>query len=855
MNLEKSDIIFTNENCVGCNRCIAGCPILGACVVVTKNGKTRVEVNSEKCINCGYCLNICKHNAREYVDDATGFFEDLKQKKEISLIVSPAFYMTFPKNQKKVFGYLKSLGVKNIYNESFGVDISVWGYLKYIDENPNKSFILQPCPAFVSGIKKSNPKMLPYLAPVQSPLMCMAQYLRKYQNYSGELAYLSPCIAKKTEIDSLDTKNLVQYNITFNHLQKYLAKIDIESFPEVEPDIGDSSINAIYPFPGGLKECLGRYLPRDKFIFKFGDLVRNYESKKDFDSLFSESKVPLIIDTYHCESGCIKGTGVCKHKNILQNSISYYNSIKKKFNQYKNPKENKESLYEKFKNLNFEDFKIEYTDIFQQTFEVPKSILNEIFESMYKFTPASREVNCKACGYASCKDMAKAIALGYNTIKNCVRYERDENTLLYTTERVSGLPNRVIFMKDLDTLLKQDDKQDFSVIQFNIKNFTIINSRYGFEGGNKVISQYVSNIKSFIHEGDKLYHSYGDSFFAIVKKERLVAFLYILNSVELEGLKPNEDEAMDLRIRAGIYELTGEESGPNEIVERVSAAYLITRTQKNQDIAYFDKELSNRIITTLKLSRYVVKSIENKELLVVYQPKVRIKDNTLVGAEALIRWEKDGRKYPPSEFIPICETNGFIRRIDFFMLNSVCKQLKTWIDQGIEPVKISINFSKLHFEKDDVALRIIHIIDKWEIPHNLIEIEFTETVYTDKEEKLKETLSILKRENISTSIDDFGSGYSSLNLLQNLDFDIIKLDKSLIDTIKGKEKSLKVVKNIVRMAKDLNMCVLAEGVESKKDYDILRDLECDLIQGFLFDKPLSPKEFEDRLKKKKYCFF
>ena len=191
----------------------------------------------------------------------------------------------------------------------------------------------------------------------------------------------------------------------------------------------------------------------------------------------------------------------------------------------------------------------------------------------------------------------------------------------------------------------------------------------------------------------------------------------------------------------------------------------------------------------------------------------------------------------------------------FFMLNSVCKQLKTWIDQGIEPVKISINFSKLHFEKDDVALRIIHIIDKWEIPHNLIEIEFTETVYTDKEEKLKETLSILKRENISTSIDDFGSGYSSLNLLQNLDFDIIKLDKSLIDTIKGKEKSLKVVKNIVRMAKDLNMCVLAEGVESKKDYDILRDLECDLIQGFLFDKPLSPKEFEDRLKKKKYCFF
>ena len=186
------------------------------------------------------------------------------------------------------------------------------------------------------------------------------------------------------------------------------------------------------------------------------------------------------------------------------------------------------------------------------------------------------------------------------------------------------------------------------------------------------------------------------------------------------------------------------------------------------------------------------------------------------------------------------------------MLNSVCQHLKQWINRGIEPVKISVNFSKLHFEKDDVAKRILHIINKWEIPHHLIEIEFTETAYTDKEDKLRKTLDLLKKDEISSSIDDFGSGYSSLSLLQNLDFDIIKLDKSLIDTLISKEKSLKVVKNIVRMAKDLNMSVLAEGVESKNEYDVLSELDCDMIQGYLFDKPLSIQEFENRLIQKHY---
>ena len=848
---EIQDIVYTNDNCVGCNRCVASCPVLGACVAVTKNGKNRVEVNSAKCINCGYCLNVCKHNAREYIDDTDRFFQDLAEKKDISVIVSSTFYLLYPKIAKKVLGYLKSIGVKCFFNESYGLDISVWGYLKYIEQNPDKSFVLQHCSAFVTGIQKANPSMLQYLTPVYSPLMSLASYLRKYKNFSGSLAFLSPCIAKKTEIDSKDTNNLVQYNITFNHLFSKLENIDFDSYPEIEADIGDESISATYPFLCGFNEHLGRYLPKEKIVLQLGDVAKNYDSKKDFSYLLNNSD-SLIIDTFHCENGCIQGTGVLKKGFALQDSIQYYNEIRQKFIDSKNPEERKKQLFEKFKDLDFNDFVRTYTDLYQQTFEVPDSIIDEIFNSMYKTTNNSRHVNCNACGYSSCKKMAQAIALGYNTIKNCAIYERDENTKLYTTDRISGLPNRFAFVEELENRLELNSLVGYSIIQFNIKNFTIMNSRLGFEGGNAIIKDYVDSIKDDIKDSEKLFHSNGDSFFAIIEKDRVSSFLYLLNNVDLESLKINEDESMDLRIRAGVYDIEGSEKTVNQIVERVAAAYLITRTHKNKDIAYFDKEMSDRIISTLKLSRYVVKSIENKELFVVYQPKVSIKDKKLVGAEALVRWERKGKNYPPNEFIPICETNGYVRRIDFFVLNSVCQQIKEWIDKGIEPVKISVNFSKLHFEKSDVAKRIIHVINKWEIPHDLIEIEFTETAYTDKEEKLRETLNLLKKVNISSSIDDFGSGYSSLSLLQNLDFDIIKLDKSLIDTLLSQEKSLKVIKNIVKMAKDLNMSVLAEGVESKNEYALLSELDCDMIQGYLFDKPLSKQEFETRLQNKNY---
>ena len=186
------------------------------------------------------------------------------------------------------------------------------------------------------------------------------------------------------------------------------------------------------------------------------------------------------------------------------------------------------------------------------------------------------------------------------------------------------------------------------------------------------------------------------------------------------------------------------------------------------------------------------------------------------------------------------------------MLNQVCKKLDEWIKKGLDLVPISVNFSKHHFTHQEVAERICNIIDFWEIPHNLVEIEFTETSVAEMKELLKSTIDILKDKGISVSIDEFGSGYSSLSLLQDLNFDVLKLDKSFIKTVIDNKRARTVIANVINMANELDMSIIAEGVETQEELSILKNLKCNVIQGFIFDKPLSVEDFEQRLINKQY---
>lgn len=254
----------------------------------------------------------------------------------------------------------------------------------------------------------------------------------------------------------------------------------------------------------------------------------------------------------------------------------------------------------------------------------------------------------------------------------------------------------------------------------------------------------------------------------------------------------------------------------------------------------------------LNFFRRLLAAVQNREFVVYFQPKVSISDMRIAGAEALVRWNCNGQILPPVKFIPFCERTGLVIDIDFYVLEETCRKMRQWMDDGLELVRISVNFSKYHFNETGVAERIFEVIQRYGVPTEYLEVEFTETAYLDKEELLESTVDKLRSYGIKSSIDDFGSGYSSLNLLQNMDFEVVKLDRSLLGKGVENHKAKKVISSIIHMAKELEMEVLAEGVETDEELKLLQELKCDIVQGFLFDKPLPVYEFEKRLRARSY---
>lgn len=263
-----------------------------------------------------------------------------------------------------------------------------------------------------------------------------------------------------------------------------------------------------------------------------------------------------------------------------------------------------------------------------------------------------------------------------------------------------------------------------------------------------------------------------------------------------------------------------------------------------------------QIMMEKEITTIFPKALRDMEFKVFYQPKVNLEDNRICGAEALVRWLKDGAIIPPNEFIPVLEREGKICSIDFYVLECVCKNIREWLDKGIEVVRISVNFSKLNLYNRHLTEEILSIMNKYGVENKYIEIELTEMSGYEDYEALCVFVDNMKKCGIKTSIDDFGTGYSSFNLIKDLNTDIIKLDRSfLINIDKGNRQHSRtdeiVIKNIVNMVNELDMEVIAEGVENVEQAEFLKKINCLKVQGFLFDKPLPIEEFEEVLCSKK----
>jgi ferredoxin len=455
------------------------------------DGKNRIDVDGTRCVACGGCFDVCEHNAREFADDTEEFFAALAKGEEISVLLAPAFKANYPKEYESILGGLKKLGVKHIISVSFGADITTWGYLNYVQKYNFLGGISQPCPAVVGYIERYIPELIPKLFPVQSPLMCAAIYARKEMGIRHKLAFISPCIAKKMEMEAPANKGLVQYNVTFDHLMKYVKEHHVSG--SLATDEIEYGLGSIYPTPGGLKENVYWFLGESAFIRQVEGEKHMYhwlESNKD---RIAKNKTPyLFVDALNCANGCLYGTGT--NPEVGSTDDTYYHILQIREESKKNgklsawgkqatPEQRLKKLNQQFKNLKLEDYLRTYTDLSSTvSVKVPNaSDLQKVFHTMEKNTKEEQHINCSCCGYDTCEQMADAIYNGFNRKENCIFYTKKQVELerehaLQLADEVEQQKSEVEERSQSVLHTVDDINNDFVALRDAVDNMAIGNS-------------------------------------------------------------------------------------------------------------------------------------------------------------------------------------------------------------------------------------------------------------------------------------------------------------------------------------------------------------------------------------------
>lgn len=426
--MDLSQLITVDENkCVNCHQCIAVCPVK-YCNNASGNS---VTVNPDLCIGCGECISACEHGARVSLDDFSQWMNAIKNSEKIVAIVAPAVSSNFPNQYLNFNGWLKSLGIKAIFDVSFGAELTIKSYLEHIRQNNPKAVISQPCPAIVTYIQIYKPELLPYLAPADSPMMHTMKMIKSYyKEYSGyKILVVSPCVAKRREFDEV---GIGDYNVTIKSITNYFSqnKINLSSFPQIEYDNPPAERAVLFSTPGGLLRTAQRENPD---IVNVARKIEGpeviYEYFENLHKDITSGKAPLLIDCLNCEMGCNGGTGTERNKSVDElefyveqrnrEMIDRYKSKLLKKPSYKKITKTinkfwKENLYSrKYKNL---------SSNFSSQIKIPsKKEIDEIFKQMMK-TNEEDIKNCSACGYDSCEKMAIAIYNGLNKKNNCHVY-------------------------------------------------------------------------------------------------------------------------------------------------------------------------------------------------------------------------------------------------------------------------------------------------------------------------------------------------------------------------------------------------------------------------------------------------
>lgn len=393
------------------------------------------------------------------------------------------------------------------------------------------------------------------------------------------------------------------------------------------------------------------------------------------------------------------------------------------------------------------------------------------------------------------------------------------------------------FRRNVSHLLLSS-KEKIGFIQFDIRKFKIVNDLYGEKFGDEILDFIQKQLREICDERQFYVNLRSDVFMVVTEykgEEELEAFIRSLNGII------NSFKSVKLQMSYGVYTVEDREMELRQMEDRAAMARKTAKNSVIGNIVFYKEQLKDSLYNRRFIEENMQAAVTERQYLMYLQPKYSIERNRIIGAEALVRWRHPERgMIYPDQFIPVIEENGFIRKVDYYIWEEACRFIRRCSDEGLSPCPISVNVSRVHLQDDEVIRRLDGMIVKNGISRQLLELEITETV--DNEQVSRKAYQ-LKEEGYKLLMDDFGSGYSSLNILLETPFDLIKLDKKFMENMMLSDKGRLILEQVVAMANKLGLELLAEGVETKEQVELLRNIGCDQVQGYYYAKPMPAEDF------------
>ncbi len=428
-----------------------------------------------------------------------------------------------------------------------------------------------------------------------------------------------------------------------------------------------------------------------------------------------------------------------------------------------------------------------------------------------------------------------------------VMHEQREMLKLAFEDSLTQAPNERYFVSHAAKLLRDYSDYAYCVVSFDIQNFRYLNESYGHMKADELLRIIVKNVEKELSVRESYARIGADRFVALLVDDgRTDERIHHLEE-RIAKAAGEENINYPIKIKCGFYELNDRKENIAAMIDKANLARKSVMPQGKDLFATYEDSLMEETRRREFIESKMEMALIAGEFVPFLQPKWDMKNNHIIAAEALVRWKQNlGEIIPPGEFISIFETNGFIEKIDFYMLEQICKYLRKMLDEGREVYPVSVNQSRYLLHDPNYTFNVQQIMLKYRIPKSLVELELTETVFFQEKDRMLEVMEELKRMNMDLSIDDFGSGFSSLNILRDMPFDVLKIDKGFLNETNASETGKFILKKIIEMADGLGVRVICEGVETKEQAEMLMEIGCNYAQGYLYSKPIPMGEFIEK---------